>query len=58
MKWLSLKKEILLCSILTQFDAVITGVRAYNVHDTWTTIYDLMEYVKQGGNLIVQYNTH
>ncbi|MFT3701839.1 MAG: PIG-L family deacetylase [Agriterribacter sp.] len=44
---------------LTQFDAVIAGVRAYNVHDWLNSKYDvLMEYVKQGGNMIVQYNTN
>lgn len=44
--------------ILKQFDAVITGVRAYNVHDYLESKYGvLMDYVKNGGNLIVQYNT-
>ncbi|OQP62358.1 GlcNAc-PI de-N-acetylase [Niastella vici] len=43
---------------LNQFDAVITGVRAYNVHDYLEGKHAvLMEYVKNGGNLIVQYNT-
>ncbi len=43
---------------LRQFDAVLTGVRAYNVHDWLFTKYDaLMQYVRNGGNLIVQYNT-
>jgi len=42
---------------LRQLDAVITGVRAYDVHPWLAGKYDLlMEYVKQGGNLIVQYN--
>ncbi|HVV07074.1 MAG TPA: PIG-L family deacetylase [Puia sp.] len=42
---------------LRQMDAVITGVRAYDVHPWLTGKYDLlMEYVRQGGNLIVQYN--
>ncbi|HYK46763.1 MAG TPA: PIG-L family deacetylase [Parafilimonas sp.] len=44
---------------LKQFDAVITGVRAYNVHDWLPEKYDiLMNYVQNGGNLIVQYNTN
>lgn len=44
---------------LKQFDAVITGVRAYNVHENLTTKHnELMKYVKNGGNLIVQYNTN
>ncbi|MCX6319878.1 MAG: PIG-L family deacetylase [Bacteroidetes bacterium] len=43
---------------LQQFDAIITGVRAYNTHDWMNRHYDkLMKYVNEGGNLIVQYNT-
>ncbi len=43
---------------LNRFDAVITGVRAYNIHDWLNTYYPvLMKYVEDGGNLIVQYNT-
>jgi LmbE family N-acetylglucosaminyl deacetylase len=43
---------------LKQFDAVITGVRAYNVHGYLEGKHEvLMDYVKNGGNLIVQYNT-
>jgi len=42
---------------LRQFDAVITGVRAYDVHDWLIGKYNiLMNYVNDGGNLIVQYN--
>ena len=43
---------------LHQFDAIITGVRAYNT-DVWLNDYydKLMKYVNEGGNLIVQYNT-
>lgn len=44
---------------LAQFDAVIAGVRAYNVHDWLNDKYGvLMDYVKGGGNYIVQYNTN
>lgn len=44
---------------LKQFDAIITGVRAYNVHEWLTEKYDvLMNYIKDGGNMIVQYNTN
>lgn len=43
---------------LNQFDAIITGVRAYNTHDWMNKYYDkLMKYVHEGGNLVVQYNT-
>lgn len=43
---------------LQQFDAIITGVRAYNTNE-WLNNhhYKLMKYVENGGNLIVQYNT-
>src|SRR5258708_16091510 len=41
---------------LKSFDAVLAGVRAYDVHDWLTARHDaLMEYVKEGGNLVVQY---
>lgn len=43
---------------LGQFDAIISGVRAYNIRESLNTYFDkLMDYVDQGGNLIVQYNT-
>jgi len=42
---------------LAQFDAVIAGVRAYDVDAFLTAKYDvLMRYVQNGGNLIAQYN--
>ena len=44
---------------LKKFDAVITGVRSYNVHEWLNANYDvLMNYIKGGGNLIVQYNVN
>jgi LmbE family N-acetylglucosaminyl deacetylase len=53
-----LKEKDLTPFVLKQFDAVITGIRAYNVHDYLETKYAvLMDYVQNGGNLIVQYNT-
>ncbi|HEY1872040.1 MAG TPA: PIG-L family deacetylase, partial [Chitinophagaceae bacterium] len=46
-------------SNLKRFDAIITGVRAYNVHEWLNEKYGvLMNYVQEGGNLIVQYNTN
>lgn len=43
---------------LAQFDAIIAGVRAYNIRESLNANYGkLMRYVEQGGNLIVQYNT-
>jgi LmbE family N-acetylglucosaminyl deacetylase len=44
---------------LQQYDAIITGVRAYNTDFFLNSYYDkLMSYVSDGGNLIVQYNTN
>jgi LmbE family N-acetylglucosaminyl deacetylase len=41
---------------LQQYDAVVAGIRAYNIHAYLTNKYDvLMGYVQNGGNLIVQY---
>jgi LmbE family N-acetylglucosaminyl deacetylase len=43
---------------LHSYDAIVTGVRAYNINDWMNTIYDvLMDYVKEGGILLCQYNT-
>jgi LmbE family N-acetylglucosaminyl deacetylase len=43
---------------LSRFDAVIMGVRAYNTQRRLRFHQDkLMEYVKRGGTMIVQYNT-
>ncbi len=42
---------------LNRFDAIVTGVRAYNVRaDLRANQGRLMEYVKNGGTLVVQYN--
>ncbi len=44
-------------SNLAQFDAVVSGIRAYNLHSWLAARYDvLMNYVQAGGNYIVQYN--
>jgi len=52
-----LKEKDLTPSYLKTFDAVMTGVRAYDVHPWLRERHEtLMEYVKDGGNLIVQYN--
>lgn len=43
---------------LMKFDAIVTGIRAYNVvEELRYQQEELLEYVKNGGNLIVQYNT-
>jgi hypothetical protein len=43
---------------LNKFDAVVVGIRAYNIVEElkFKQRY-LLDYVKEGGNLIVQYNT-
>jgi LmbE family N-acetylglucosaminyl deacetylase len=44
---------------LKQFDAIVTGVRAYNIFEWLNASYNtLMNYVKDGGVLLVQYNTN
>lgn len=52
-----LKEKDLTPDYLAQFDAVVAGVRAYDVHGWLIARHsELMAYVKDGGNLIVQYN--
>lgn len=43
---------------LSNFDAIVVGIRAYNTLDElkFKQKY-LLEYVKNGGNLVIQYNT-
>ena len=54
-----LKESDLSADKLRSFDAIVTGVRAYNVHDWLNSSYAaLMQYVKEGGVLLVQYNTN
>lgn len=44
---------------LSQYDAIITGVRAFNTNEKLPSFKQkLMDYVAAGGNLIVQYNTN
>jgi LmbE family N-acetylglucosaminyl deacetylase len=54
-----LPKDILAKKDLSEFDAIVTGVRAFNTNE-WLQDFDkkLLQYVKQGGNLIIQYNTN
>ncbi len=47
-----------LASDLAPFDAIVVGVRAYNTEDYLKFYQDkLMEYVKNGGTMVVQYAT-
>lgn len=43
---------------LDGYKAVIIGIRAYNTNDEISTYYEkLMQYIKNGGNVITQYST-
>ena len=54
-----LTDELLAKEDLNRYASIVTGVRAYNTNDRMRVYYDkLMNYVEQGGNLIVQYNTN
>ena len=54
-----LTEKDITASNLKQFDVVITGVRAYNIHAWLSNVYPtLMQYVKEGGVLLTQYNTN
>ncbi|WP_305952056.1 PIG-L family deacetylase [Emticicia oligotrophica] len=44
---------------LSQFDAIIVGVRAYNTEEHLKFFQDkLIDYVKNGGNVVTQYQTN
>ncbi len=54
-----LTDELLSHENLSKYNAIVSGVRAYNTNDRLQIHYNkLMDYVKNGGNLIVQYNTN
>ncbi len=53
-----LQQQDITAATLARFDAVITGIRAYNTHEWLQEMYEtLMEYVRNGGVMLVQYNT-
>lgn len=53
-----IKPEQISAENLVNFDAVVIGIRAYNILDELKFKQKfLLEYVKEGGNMIVQYNT-
>jgi LmbE family N-acetylglucosaminyl deacetylase len=54
-----LTEKDITASHLKQFDVIITGVRAYNIHTWLSNVHPiLMQYVKDGGVLLTQYNTN
>lgn len=53
-----LKPEDISAEKLKMFDAIVVGIRAYNTIETLNFKQQLLfDYVAQGGNMIVQYNT-
>jgi len=54
----TIKPEDINAETLSRFDAVVVGIRAYNtVEDLNFKQQQLFDFVANGGNLIVQYNT-
>jgi LmbE family N-acetylglucosaminyl deacetylase len=54
-----LTNELLAKENLAKYNCIVTGVRAYNTNERLQVYYTkLMDYVKNGGNLVVQYNTN
>lgn len=44
---------------LSEFDAIVCGIRAYNTNKYMSNVYTpIMDYIKNGGNYIVQYNVN
>jgi len=55
---LIIKPEDINAEMLNRFDAIVIGIRAYNVlDDLQFKQQQLFDFVKNGGNMIVQYNT-
>ncbi len=53
-----LKENDLKATNLAKYNTVLTGVRAHNTLDFMENAYpELMKYVENGGNYVVQYNT-
>ncbi|WP_027127147.1 PIG-L family deacetylase [Gelidibacter mesophilus] len=53
-----IKPEDINAETLSRFDAIVLGIRAYNTVDALKFKQKLLfDFVEQGGNLIVQYNT-
>ncbi|MBO3098250.1 PIG-L family deacetylase [Gelidibacter pelagius] len=54
-----IKPEDINAETLNRFDAIVVGIRAYNTVDALKfKQQQLFDFVEQGGNLIVQYNTN
>jgi hypothetical protein len=54
-----IKPEQISPTNLSNFDAIVVGIRAYNIVDELKFKQKfLLDYVKEGGNLVIQYNTN
>ena len=54
-----LKPEDITTERLSAFDAVVVGIRAYNILDELKFKQQILfDFVENGGNMIVQYNTN
>jgi LmbE family N-acetylglucosaminyl deacetylase len=54
-----LEENLLATTDLSAFDAIVTGVRLYNVSEQIAALQPkLMDYVKNGGTLVQQYNVN
>jgi len=58
-EWVSLDEAALVGADLSQFDVIITGTRAYEVRPDLVARNDrLLDWARDGGTLIVQYNKY
>jgi len=56
---ITLTEKMLMSESLNKYEAILTGIRAFNTIDNIEQYHQkLMDYVKDGGALIVQYNTN
>jgi len=54
----TLSKDVIATGNLSQFDAIVIGIRAYNTERDMSNMQPrLLDYVKNGGTMVVQYNT-
>ncbi len=54
----NIKPNDINAELLSNFDALVVGIRAYNVVNELKFKQDILfDFVRQGGNMIVQYNT-
>ena len=56
---ITIKPEDITAEHLAKFDAIVVGIRAYNIVDELKFKQQyLLDFVENGGNMIVQYNTN